>query len=181
MQKVTLVNPPQFSGYPQPPMGLILIAAVLESKGYPVSLLDANLLNLKPADIVPLLRDTDILGLTAMTPTVSRAIDIARELKSARPDLPIIMGGPHATLLPSETMAIAPEVDIIVRGEGEESFVNLLSALDDNRSLENIPGISYRKDGIVVDNPPSPEISDLDSLPFLAYHLLPLKTYKPHK
>jgi hypothetical protein len=59
-------------------MGLILLAAVLESKGYPVNLIDANLLNLKPADIVPLLRDTDILGLTAMTPMVSRAIDIAR-------------------------------------------------------------------------------------------------------
>jgi len=93
MQKVTLVNPPQFTGYPQPPMGLILLAAVLESKGYPVNLVDANLLGMKPVDIIPLLDDTDILGLTAMTPTVIRAIDIAREVKSAKPDLPIIMGG----------------------------------------------------------------------------------------
>jgi anaerobic magnesium-protoporphyrin IX monomethyl ester cyclase len=180
MQKVTLVNPPQFTNYPQPPMGLILLAAVLESKGYPVNLVDANFLGLKPADIVPLLGDTDILGLTAMTPTVSRAIDIAREVKAARPGLTIVMGGPHATLLPAETMAVAPEVDIIVRGEGEESFINLLSALEDRKPLENVKGITYRKDGIVVNNPPSPEISDLDSLPFLAYHLLPLKSYKPH-
>jgi len=161
-------------------MGLILLAAVLESKGYPVNLIDANLLNLKPSDIVPLLRDTDILGLTAMTPTVSRAIDIAREVKSASPDLPVVMGGPHATLLPAETMAVAQEVDIIIRGEGEESFVNLLSALDNKETLENVPGITYRKDGTIVDNPPSPEISNLDSLPFLAYDLLPLKSYKPH-
>ncbi|HEY93786.1 MAG TPA: radical SAM protein [Dehalococcoidia bacterium] len=180
MQKVTLVNPPQFTGYPQPPMGLILLAAVLESKGYPVNLVDANLLGMKPVDIIPLLDDTDILGLTAMTPTVIRAIDIAREVKSAKPDLPIIMGGPHATLLPVETMAAASEVDIIVRGEGEEAFINLLSALEDKKPLENIRGITYRKDAIVVNNPPSPEISDLDSLPFLAYHLLSLKSYKPH-
>ncbi len=180
MQKVTLVNPPQFSNYPQPPMGLILIAAVLESKGYSVNLIDANFLGLKPADIMPLLGDTDVLGLTSMTPTVSRAIDIAREVKVEKPDLPVIMGGPHATLLPDETMAVAPEVDIIVRGEGEESFVNLLTALEDRRSLENVRGITYRKDGVVVNNSPSPEISDLNSLPFLAYHLIPLKSYKPH-
>ena len=180
MQKVTLVNPPQFSNYPQPPMGLILLAAVLESKGYPVNLVDANFLDLKPADIVPLLDDTDILGLTAMTPTVSRAIDIAREVKSARPDLPIIMGGPHATLLPAETMAVAPEIDIIVRGEGEESFINLLSVLEAKKPLANVMGITHRKDGVIVDNPPSPEISNLDSLPLLAYNLIPLKLYKPH-
>ncbi|UCD09330.1 MAG: radical SAM protein [Dehalococcoidales bacterium] len=180
MQKVTLVNPPQFSDYPQPPMGLILLAAVLETKGYRVNIVDANFLGLKPADIVPLLDDTDILGLTAMTPTVSRAIDIAREVKSTKPDLPVIMGGPHATLLPTETMAVAPEVDIIVRGEGEESFISLLSVLEDKKPLENVPGITYRKASVVVNNPPSQEISDLDSLPFLAYHLLPLKSYRPH-
>ena len=117
MQKVTLVNPPQYTDYPQPPMGLILLAAVLESKGYPVNLIDANFLGLKPADILPLLNETNILGLTAMTPTVSSAIEIARAVKSVKPDLPVIMGGPHATLLPAETMAVAPEVDIIVRGE----------------------------------------------------------------
>ncbi len=180
MQKVTLVNPPQFTGYPQPPMGLILLAGVLESRGYPVKIVDANLLGLKPEEIVPLLDDTDVLGLTAMTPTVSRAIDIAREVKAARPELPVIMGGPHATLLPAETMAAAPEVDIIVRGEGEESLVNLLSVLENNKSLDSVSGITYRTDGIIVDNAPSPEITDLDSLPFLAYHLVPLKSYRPH-
>jgi radical SAM superfamily enzyme YgiQ (UPF0313 family) len=77
-------------------------------------------------------------------------------------------------------MDVAPEVDIIVHGEGEESFVNLLSALDNKEPLQNISGITYRKGDIIVDNHPSPEISDLDSLPFLAYHLLPLKSYKPH-
>ena len=180
MQKVTLVNPPQYTDYPQPPMGLILLAAVLESKGYPVNLIDANFLGLKPADILPLLNETNILGLTAMTPTVSSAIEIARAVKSVKPDLPVIMGGPHATLLPAETMAVAPEVDIIVRGEGEETFINLLSALEDKKPLEKVLGITYRKDGVVIDNSPSPELSDLDSLPFLAYHLLPLKSYKPH-
>ena len=60
MVKIALVNPPQFTRYPQPPMGLALIAAVLEEKGYKVSVIDANALQLKPEDVVSSLADADV-------------------------------------------------------------------------------------------------------------------------
>ena len=119
MLKVTLVNPPQVSGYPQPPMGLLQIAAVLESEGYPVSIIDANTPGFLPGEIVSYLDGTDVVGLTAMTSTVMEAIDIARSIKEARPELPVVLGGNHATLLPEETLAAAPDIDYLVRGEGE--------------------------------------------------------------
>ena len=97
-------------------MGLALIAAVLEKAGYPVTVVDANALNLQLDAITPLVKDADIVGLTAMTPSINIALATARHLKKAYPALPIILGGAHATLLPEETLATAPEIDIIVRG-----------------------------------------------------------------
>ena len=180
MLKVALINPNQFTKYPQPPMGLALIAALLERAGYPVTVIDANALDLRPEDVVPLVSDADVIGLTAMTPSVNRAIVMARHLRQAYPDLPIILGGPHATLLPEKTLAIAPEINIVVRGEGEDTILELLSALERKEPLTEIQGISYRKDGQVVNNEARSGLVDLDSLPFLAYHLLPWQKYRPH-
>ena len=180
MLKIALVNPNQSAAYSQPPLGLALIAAVLEREGYQVTVLDANALNLQPEAVVPLVSNADIIGLTAMTPTINTAIAIARHLKKAYPDLPIVLGGAHATLLPEETLATALEIDIIVRGEGEGTIIELLPALEGKNPLNEIAGISYRKDGEVVSNPARSKMVDLDSLPFLAYHLLPWQRYKPH-
>ena len=180
MLKIALVNPVQSAVYSQPPLGLALIAAVLESENYQVTLLDANALKLQPEDVAPYISNADVIGLTAMTPTINSALAIARHLKKTYPHLPIILGGAHATLLPEETLGIAPEIDIIVRGEGEQTIIDLLPALEYKKSLDNIPGISYRKDGEVVSNPVRSENIDLDSLPFLAYHLLPWPRYRPH-
>ncbi|MDD4877044.1 MAG: radical SAM protein [Dehalococcoidales bacterium] len=180
MSKIALVSPIQSTKYSQPPLGLALLAAVLERAGYQVTVLDANALKLQPEDVVPLVSEADVVGLTAMTPTISTAIATARCLKKAYPDLPIILGGVHATLLPKETLVTAPEIDIIVRGEGEETIIELLQALEHRQPLSGIAGISYRKDDEVVSNPARSKNIDLDSLPFLAYHLLPWRSYRPH-
>lgn len=180
MLKVVLVNPAQYAGYPQPPMGLALIAAILEKEGYEVTVIDANALNLRPSEVTPLITGADVVGLTAMTPTIGQAISIARHLKPANPNLTIILGGAHATLLPAETLATAPEIDIIVKGEGEKTIVTLLQALAEKQALDDIAGISYRQDGQIIHNPlPSTNV-DLNSLPFLAYHRLPWRKYRPH-
>ena len=179
MLKVALINPAQSTKYPQPPMGLGLIAAVLEKEGHQVTILDANALKLQAGAIAPLVTDADIIGLTAMTPTISEAISIAHHLKQANPDLTTILGGAHATLLPEETLATAPEIDIIIRGEGEQTIIELLRALEDQQPLANVPGISYRQDGKVISTTAGSTTIDLDSLPFLAYHLLPWRRYKP--
>ena len=180
MLKVSLINPFQYGRYAQPPMGLALLAAVLEKEGYPASVIDANVLRLGPEAVVTLATETDVIGLTAMTPTIGAALSIARYLKQAKPDLTIILGGTHATLLPEETLTNAPEVDIIASGEGERTIVRLLKAIEHNQALDDIPGISYRKDGKVISNPPPAANIDMDSLPFLAYHMLPWPKYKPH-
>ena len=180
MVKVALVNPAQVTRYPQTPMGLALIAAVLEKEGHQVTVVDANVLRLQPEGVVYRVTDADVVGLTAMTPTVNTAASIAHYIKQANSNSTVILGGAHAILLPEETLATIPEVDVIVRGEGEETIVELLRAIECEQPLSKIQGISYRQDGKVISTDARSAIVDLDSLPFLAYHLLPMRGYRPH-
>jgi len=179
MLRVTLINPPQVAKYPQPPIGLALIAAVLEQKGYRVTLLDANILGLKPKNLIPLVVEADVVGLTAITPTIGSVINIAHRLKQYKPSLTIILGGIHATLFPEETLAKAPAIDFIVKGEGEETIVEVLHALENGLPLDKIAGICYRSDGQIIDTASRSGSVNLDSLPFPAYHLLPWQKYQP--
>jgi radical SAM superfamily enzyme YgiQ (UPF0313 family) len=90
------------------------------------------------------------------------------------------MGGAHPTLLPEETLASAPAVDIIVRYEGDETILDLLRALEEKRNPDGVPGISYRSGGKIVHTPERTATVDIDALPFPAFHLLPWQKYKPH-
>jgi anaerobic magnesium-protoporphyrin IX monomethyl ester cyclase len=180
MLNVTLINPPQFTRYPQPPVGLALIAAILEKERYPVNLIDANALNLRPEDTAAMITDTDIVGITAMTPTIGAALSIAGRLRQANPDLTIVIGGAHPTLMPEETLKSSPAIDIVVRGEGDATIIDLLHTLEAKRPLDSIDGISYRTGDKIVHTAERTSNVDMDTLPFPAYHLLPKHKYQPH-
>jgi anaerobic magnesium-protoporphyrin IX monomethyl ester cyclase len=157
-----------------------LIAAILEKAGYPVTLLEANALQLKPEAIADIVSDADIVGITATTPTIGTALSIARHLKQKNSNFKIILGGPHATLLPEETLVSSSDVDVIVRGEGDETVIALLQAIENHRPLNGVAGISYKLDGKIVHTTDRTSMVDMDSLPYPAFHLLPWKKYKPH-
>lgn len=180
MLKVTLINPPQNTRYPQPPLGLALIAAILEKQGYGVNIVDANSSGFSLEEAIKSLEDTQIVGLTAMTPTIGEALRIAKSIRQSRPSVKIILGGPHVTLMPGETLVSDPYIDIAVRGEGDETIIELMQALENNKSLEDVKGISYCKDGQIVHNPTRMALADMETLPYPAYHLLDIKQYRPH-
>ena len=180
MLKVTLINPPQDTRYPQPPIGLALIAAILEKAGYTVNLLDANALQLNPQMIAERVVDTDVIGITAMTPTIGTALSIAHHIKQKTPHLKVIMGGPHVTLLPEETLTTSNDIDVIIRGEGDVTIIDLLKSIENQQSLSSIEGISYKQNGKIIHTLDRTSIVDMNSLPYPAYHLLPWRKYKPH-
>ncbi len=180
MLKVALINPPQHTRYPQPPVGLALIAAIAEKAGHSVKLIDTNALNLSPEDTVALASGAEAAGITAMTPTIGPALEIARCLKQENPGLTIIMGGAHPTLLPQETLMASPAVDVIVRGEGDDTIIELLRAIEEKRNFEGVAGISFRSGEKIVHTPERTSAVDMDSLPFPAFHLLPWQKYRPH-
>jgi anaerobic magnesium-protoporphyrin IX monomethyl ester cyclase len=82
--KTILINPSQNTQYPQPPLGLASIAAVLEQKGHQVEIIDANALQLSEREIANKVKGTDVIGITTMTSAVNSAIRIAKEIKISR-------------------------------------------------------------------------------------------------
>jgi radical SAM superfamily enzyme YgiQ (UPF0313 family) len=185
--RVLLINPPwvihnrknvwKSVASIMPPLGLAWLAAVLEQDGHDVSILDAHAEFLSLDDVLCRVRDRgrlDLVGLTATTPLIGNALAIARRLRQQSPAARIVLGGVHPTVLPEEVLG-EPAVDVVVRGEGERTLSDLAAA----KPLEAIAGISYRVEGKVIHNPDRELIGDLDALPFPAYHLLPMKQYRP--
>lgn len=153
---------------------------MLEKYEHNVEIIDANALQLTNNDVVKKVGSADIIGITAMTPIINSAIEIAQGVKQNNPDSTIVLGGPHVTVLPEEILNNVKEIDMIVIGEGEETIVELIDALKTGKSIKNVNGLAYRNHNLIKFTPPRPEIADIDSLPFLAYHLLPLDKYRLH-
>ena len=109
--------------------------------------------------------DSDVYGITATTFTRFEAIKIAKYLKKFRPSSRIVVGGVHFMYCPEDTLSKVPDIDVVVRGEGEIPIVEFLDAIDTGQNLREVKGISYREGSKVVHNPDQAVFEDLDTLP----------------
>lgn len=186
MAEIVLVNPPlsleerygKFArgGTQTPPIGLAQVAAVTRDHGWDTAILDCAAEGLGYADAEARIAHSGatVVGITAVTIAIANAAKLARVLREAHPEWRIILGGPHVTAAPEETLRRFPEFDIAVVGEGEVTVRELLDALKSGAPLDAVAGLAFRKpDGSVALTPPRPLIEDLDSLPIPAWDLLP--------
>ena len=163
-----------------PPIGLCYVASTLLSHGFRVDVVDLAISDSEPEKVELEIRRAKpkILGITTSTCTYEKALKIARKAKQIDPEIVTVLGGPHVTFTAQETLA-HPEVDLVVRNEGEITMLELCKLyLRGEGRLDSIKGIAYRSEGRVVNNPGRPLIRDLDKLPFPARHLSPLNLYK---
>jgi len=184
--KVTLINPP--GGYyaarwdesTLPSLGLGYLAAYLEKNGVHCEILDAHALRMKVSDVQRYLWESrpDVVGVTFTTENRFIGFDTIRAAKAALPDALVIAGGPHVSAAAEDTLRHLPELDLIVRGEGEQALLQLVRRIEGDAGLEDAPGVSYRRDGGVENNPAADFISDLDALPFPARHLAHMDRYR---
>ena len=182
---VLLINPPStYSlkselGVVSPPLSLAYLASTIRENGYSVKIVDAIAEDSNLRDLAYVLRreDPDVVGITATTPMIMDAYEVAKLAKTLNPNVTVVVGGPHVTFIPEYTLDECPYIDYIVRSEGEKIFLNLLNALDKNLEPKDVRGITYRSDGVIKSNPPEPLIANLDILPIPAYDLLPLDKY----
>lgn len=162
-----------------PDLGLISIASVLEKDGYNIKYLDAKALGL---DIIECCKEVvklspKYIGITSMTPNISMAAALAEAIKTEL-DIPIILGGVHVSATPELTLEKYSAFDVAVIGEGEITAKELLNAMDNDSPLKEIDGIAYREENKIIITKPRKMITNLDLLPFPAWHLLPeLKKY----
>jgi anaerobic magnesium-protoporphyrin IX monomethyl ester cyclase len=182
--KVALVIPPALAidqlWCPNLPIGLAYLAAVLEKAGYELALIDCpaleinhKILGAKLASFKP-----DVVGITSVTPIAQSTLLAARVAKETCPNAPVVLGGPHATFMDRQILSEHPDVDIIVRGEGEHTILDLLQNFFGSGDLQSVSGISFKKNGQIVRTPNRPFIQNLDELPRPAYHYFALSKYQ---
>lgn len=162
----------------RPPLGLGYIASVLIERGFDnVDVIDYNTTeNDEQANELIRKSSADVVGISFMTMSLDIGIKVAKMVKENNRDTVVIVGGPHSTVMPEETLK-DENIDIVVVGEGEYIFLDLVKSIDSNNDLSNVKGIFYKtKDGIKKTES-SEFISNLDELPFPAMDLLPMDYY----
>jgi len=178
--KIILINPPLQEEFPSDscslPLGLIAIASMV--KNMKVKIIDAPPKGLMIEHIVDevISEKPDLVGITSMTPTYSQALKVARMIKH-KSDIKICAGGSHSTLM-TEDVLNTGVFDYVVRGEGEETFLELCINLNRKEDISKIKGISFVKGGKIIHNEQRELIKDLDKIPFPSYKLLPFKDYQ---
>ncbi len=160
--KVVLVEPKSpgynvFTGILLPRLGLPILGSILKSLGHKVKIFCEEIKSIDWGAV----KQADIVGVSTITSTAPRAYEIASKSKSFGKT--VVMGGPHVTFQTEEALNYS---DFVVRGEGEETFPELIEVVEGKRSPEKVKGLSYKFNDKVAHNPDRPLICCLDELPF---------------
>lgn len=182
--KILLVSPPTNSdikhiiGVTGPPAGLAYIASMVRDE-HEVKIVDSLSEDFTFDDIRKIIKEFDprVVGITATTSMIPDAYRVAKIAKEVNKDIFTVIGGPHVTFLPDRTMKECKYIDFVVRGEGENTFKELIDAIEKGRGFKDIKGLSYKKNK-VINNPPRELIKNIDEIPIPSYDLLPMKKYK---
>jgi len=164
-----------------PPLGLAYVAQHLLDEGHSVELVDLNLTGLNPARITATLNRVrpELVGISSHTETYPNAIDIAHLVKQHDPGIAVILGGPHASILPLEALA-EDDVDFVAIGEGEQTAAELLRVLASGSGpaeMAAIAGLGHRVAGVPTLNAPR-EPLDAADIGRPARQLLSLEFYE---
>jgi radical SAM superfamily enzyme YgiQ (UPF0313 family) len=162
-----------------PPLGLAYLAAAVRDR-HEVRIVDAEVLGWTERELLDEVArwSPQVVGLTVVTPALPRVLSICRALKAKNPSVITVLGGPYPSACPIETLE-CEAVDVAVAGEGEQTFLELLDALEGGRALSEIPGLAFRGAAGPVATPPRERIRDLDAVPLPARDLLPIERYRP--
>jgi anaerobic magnesium-protoporphyrin IX monomethyl ester cyclase len=163
-----------------PPLGLSYVAAALEKAGFNVEMLDNYLLKKPISNVQQMVKklDPEIVGITCSSASYPRVVETAKAVKQVLPSCKVVVGGWHPSYMP-ETVLQHPEIDYVVMGEGERAMTELATCItkgEDAKAVAQIAGVGYRHKGKMVKTPQK-FIEDLDQIPFLARHLLPMHLY----
>lgn len=175
--KITLIQPPTPSSKGRNkssfntlvrPFSLFYLAGYLEKHtSFDIEILDFELNKYcdVPVEDVLCNNDSQIFGITATTYTRFEAVKIAKKIKKLYPESWIVTGGVHFMHCAKDTLSRIPEIDIVVRGEGELTLLELAKAINAGVDLETVMGISYRRNNEIIDNPDQMIFEGLDDIP----------------
>jgi radical SAM superfamily enzyme YgiQ (UPF0313 family) len=162
-------------GSSMPPQGLCQIAAISREKGYETKILDCQVMRLTLDKAVENILEFNpkFVGISSSTVSINASGKFAKKIKEVKSSIMTIIGGPHVSALPVETLKEFNGFDVGVVGEGDLTFYELIETVLNHSGLNNVSGLLYRDNGKIRVNAPRPLIKDLDFLPMPAWDLLP--------
>jgi radical SAM superfamily enzyme YgiQ (UPF0313 family) len=172
--------------YPYLPLGLLTISALLEQANHEVTILDliwktspglsGKFVLPNPEDVAHLIKTKapDLVGFSTIFSSYPLVIKWAELFHHLSPRTPIVLGGPQATATDEQTLRAFTWIDMVLRGEAENSIVPLVTCLQSGGNLASVPALTWRDRNEILRNPDAPIVSDLDTLPIPAYHLYPM-------
>jgi anaerobic magnesium-protoporphyrin IX monomethyl ester cyclase len=185
--KIQLFVPPQgyvasrwSHGTSMPPLGILYLAAVLESQGIEVDVVPADVLGYDWKQVEARIRNfnPDILGATTTTENRFDSFRLVELAKRLDPRVFTVLGGPHISMAAEDTMRHITDLDAAVVGEGENTLLELVRAVENGQNISSVRGLYFRpQDGSLEFSGVRDHIEDLDSLPLPARHLVPMDEY----
>ncbi|HZQ52947.1 MAG TPA: radical SAM protein [Bryobacteraceae bacterium] len=176
-KKVVFFFPAFSSQEATAPLGILAVSTPLLRAGYEVRIIDSTITPNFQQRVVEEMRDALCLAVSLVTgPMIRETAQIAKAVKTAYPQTPVILGGWHPSLLPDQTLAY-PYVDVIVNGQGEDALLEIVQHISAGESLKGIPGVGYKEDGRLLFNAPRP-LKPIRDLPPKAYHLADFNAYE---
>ncbi len=173
--RIVLIHPNYHSGGAEiagnwPPAWVAYLAGALKSAGYTdLRFIDAMTNKLSDDDVRAMLAEErpDVIAATAITPSIYKAERLLQIAKEMHPDAVTVLGGIHATFMYQQVLSEAPWIDVIVRGEGETIFTDLVRTVDEGGwpvARDEIEGLAFRDGERIVATKASPTIKDLDAI-----------------
>lgn len=178
-KKIVLFHPNPFSAtrpYYGAPLGLLAISRILDKEGYEIKIIHPVTHKKIKQDVVEECKNALCLGISSITGyQIYEGREVAKRVKKNYPKLQIIWGGWHPSILPLETIK-DEYVDIVVKGQGEKTFAELVHCIEKNGDKKQILGITYKENGQIIDNPDRP-LESLDNFPPIPYHLISVEKF----
>jgi len=176
--RIVLFNPSpkdelKYYGLPLP---LLAVSALPHEAGYPITIVVQDVDDDPEAQVLEACDGALLLGVTSLTGSmIAHGLAMCAKVRERYPNLPIVWGGTHPSIAPEQTCE-HPLVDIVVAGQGEATFMDLIDALHHDRPLDEVQGILFKRDGKIVRTAERDKV-DIDTLPPTPYDLLDMERF----
>ena len=176
-KKVVFFFPSFASSEATAPLGILAVATPLLRAGYSVVLIDSTITPNFKKRVLEEVKDALCLGISLVTgPMIRETVDIAKSVKAWNPEFPVILGGWHPSLLPKQTLE-CEWIDIVVRGQGEETLLELVQHIETRSAIDLIPGIGFKRNEKLIFTPERP-LRPIAEMPPKAYQLADFDAYE---
>jgi anaerobic magnesium-protoporphyrin IX monomethyl ester cyclase len=175
--KAVLVQPVGKGLFRVPPLGLGYLAAMLKNKGFEAKIIDLNVESSVALEESLSRERPEVVGVSSAIGNARQALAVVSKVKTHFPECFVVVGGPYASMMGEAMLVRHREIDAVVVGEGEVTFVELLERLQNKQDLSDVNGLIFRDGNKTRNNPSRDPVEALDSLPFPAREKLPMKSY----